>query len=218
MLKEFLLYVGFNDLNSLFGGPFTQSAFFHSKALFSIVFICKHVYGCVASRKWFLVFLLYYGRIVIRLQAMWEREGDGIGKGPWVRTRTRDACSAIALSVCVLPTRLLARTIATFLRCGIKILNFYTQCRSSMSRPKPQTNQMTPEAGQELQAFVDSIKLFYLTLRRHVKTRSVWTTPCCGASNCPKRSFKFPCVIIELVLLRSLRPIVTSPTLEFHRV
>lgn len=60
-----------------------------------------------------------------------------------------------------------------------KYFNFYTQCRSSMSVPKQRTNQTTPEAGQELQAFVDRIKLawqlFYLTetSQRHVKMRSV---------------------------------------------
>lgn len=174
MLKEFLLYVGFNDLNSLFGGPFTQSAFFHSKALFSIVFICKHVYGCVRiSHMIFGVFALLWQDSYQIASNVGERGG-----WDWERSMSQDwnaGCMQRNSAICL---RAAHEAIGADYRHVLKmwyqnILNFYTQCRSSMSRPKPQTNQMTPEAGQELQAFVDSIKLFYLTLRRHVKTRSV---------------------------------------------
>ncbi len=78
MLKEFLLYVGFN----YFLGGRSHTRFSIPKC-YSPLFLYVNTYTDVyASRKRFLVFLLYYGRIVIRLQAMWEREGDGIGKGP----------------------------------------------------------------------------------------------------------------------------------------
>ncbi len=41
----------------------------------------------------------------------WEREGARIGKGPQARIRTRDSCSATALYVGTLHTRLLAPTL-----------------------------------------------------------------------------------------------------------
>lgn len=142
MLKGFLLSVGFNDLNSLLRCRSHKARFSIPERYFPLFFLYKHGRRMCVTRLahdfWRFCFIMV-GQLLDRKHCGRER-GDRIGKGPWARTRTRDACRAMALSVSVLPTRLLAPTIATFLRCGVKRISTFThsaahQCQFQNSRP-----------------------------------------------------------------------------------
>ncbi len=89
-----------------------------------------------------------------RPEVNWERQEDGILKGPLARTRTQDTRSTTALYVTVLPTKLLPLTKLPFLVVSILLDNI-------MWTPEHLKNTMSLHYGW-INEFVSSWTIFLL--------------------------------------------------------